>query len=162
MRRKTAMAAVVVLLAARPTAAQQVMQIQRIDDPPRFAAYWELGGNASLSGNLDLLVAPHTSLRAGAMWIPLASDPDGFPWNGLLTVNQLFGDRGVYFEVGAGAVAIHNFDDRMQTYTGPTANLGLRIQKPHRFLRVTVAASPPASKADGRFLTFGVSFGRTF
>ncbi len=162
MTREMAMAALAVVLAAWPAAAQQVMQIQTIDDPPRLAAYWELGGNAFVSGNLDLLVTPHTSVRAGAIMIPLASDVEGIPWNGLLTVNRLFGDRGKYFEVGAGVVAIHSFDDRMRTYTGPTANLGFRIQTPRRFLRATVAASPPAAKGNGRFPIFGVSFGRTF
>src|SRR5262249_6436875 len=97
------------VLIAQPSAAQQAMQVQRIDAPPRLAVYWELGGSALVSGNLDLLVTPHTSVRAGGFMFPLASDVEGIPWNGLLAVNRLFGDRGTYFEVGAGIVAMHNF-----------------------------------------------------
>jgi hypothetical protein len=141
--------------------AQGPMQVQRIDDPPRFAAYWELGGNARVSANVDVLVLPHTSIRAGGILVLLSDDPD-LPWNGLVMVNHLFGDHGHYLETGVGVVAIHHFDDSRATTIGPTATIGYRLQTRQRFLRFGLTPAPPRSDGRRRGPIFAISIGRTF
>src|SRR5215470_11570923 len=104
MKRLLWLIAAVAAGAVWPANAYAQMQIQRIDDPPRFAAYWEFGGNVTLSANLDVLILSHTSVRFGGfMFLPI--DDPHVPWNGIVTINHLIGGHGHYLEIGAGGVA---------------------------------------------------------
>jgi hypothetical protein len=160
-RRPTAFVAAFILT-TWCTAAQAQMQVTRIDDPPRIAAYWELGGSAVFSGNVDVLVADHTSLRAGGLLALMSDDPD-IPWNALFTVNRLFGANGHYLEVGAGVVAMHRlgFEGR-GTAAGTTASIGFRLQTRHQFMRIAVSAAPPRLSGPRASPVMGLSWGRTF
>jgi hypothetical protein len=141
------------------------MQIQRVDDPPRAVAYWELGGNAMLfSGNVDVLVTPHVSVRVGAMLVPFTDDH--VPVAGVLMVNYLAGTNGHYLETGLGVVASNVWHDPHTTLG--TMTLGYRLQKRHQVVRAgftpVFGARPPDWVAPNghRLPSFGVSFGRTF
>jgi hypothetical protein len=160
MKRLLIRGALVTIGAGWPSGAVAQMQIQRVDDPPRIAAYWEAGGNAWFSGNVDVLVAPHTSVRVGGLVWP--TDGPDVPWNGLVMVSQLFGGHGHYLEAGVGVVAMHLFDGSSATTVGPTATVGYRIQTERRFARITLTPAPPRSDGGRRRPIFGVSVGRTF
>jgi hypothetical protein len=152
---------IVAIGAGWPSRALAQMQIQQIDDPPRVAVFFETGGNAILSGSVDVLVAPHTSVRAGGFMWPFPDIPAG-PWNGLVMVNQLFGGHGHYVEAGVGLVAIHGFDETWGIAVGPTATIGYRIQTRRRFARIGLTPSAPRSDGRRRRPAVGFSIGRTF
>jgi hypothetical protein len=145
-----------------PVRAHAQMQVERIDDPPRLALFWELGGNTLFSGNVDYLVAEHTSVRAGGLAFPVTDDPKQ-PWAAVITVNQLFGDCGRYLEVGAGWVGVHRFGfDQIATVWAPTATIGYRVQTRERFLRVSLTAPAPRPNQPRHHAVIGLSYGRAF
>jgi hypothetical protein len=160
--RRMLIGAVVLVCAGWPVRAHAQMQLEQIDDPPRLALFWELGGNALFSGNLDYLVAEHTSVRVGGFAFPLTDD-SGPPWAAVLTVNQLFGDCGHYLEVGAGWVGLHRFGfDQNTTVWAPTATVGYRVQTRQRFLRVSLTAPAPRPNEPRHHAMIGLSYGRAF
>jgi hypothetical protein len=123
----------VTIAALSPSSARAQMLIAKVADPPRVAAYLELGGNTGESLNLDVLVAPHTSVRVGGFAF------DAGYWNSLIMVNQWFGTDGEYLEAGAGLVAT-GLDGR-STSAGPTVSIGYRHQTRQTFFRVGVAST---------------------
>ena len=159
MKRLLMLSVAIVVGAIWPAEARGQMQIQRIDDPPRFAAYWEFGGNVTLSANLDVLILSHTSVRVGGFLFLPIDDPH-VPRNGIVTINHLIGGHGHYLEIGAGGVATHLIPDHYGA--GPTATIGYRIQTRDRFARVGVTMSPPRTDGRQRGPTAGFSLGRTF
>jgi len=162
MRRAVTAAIVLATAIALPAPALAQMQVQRIDDPPRYAAYWEFGGSGIFTGNFDMLVADHTSVRLGGLVFLLSDDPD-VPWNGIATVNRLIGDRGHYLEIGAGLVAQHRWGfDEHATAAALTANVGYRMQTRHGFGRIALSTAPPAPGRKRRWPIAGISWGRTF
>jgi hypothetical protein len=141
----------------RPSPARAQMRIERIDDPPRAAAYMEFGGNTGeVSLNLDVLVAPHTSVRAGGFLVAF----DSSYWNGLIMVNQLFGTGGNYVETGAGFVAAGGSD--RATASGATLSLGYRRQTRQTFFRVGAASTAGNVTGRGWHPVIAISGGRTF
>ena len=164
MNRYCAIAVLLMLSGPATARAQGPMQIQQIDDPPRLAAYWEAGGSAWLSANIDVLVAPHTFVRFGGFTTP--AEVADLPWNALVMVNHLFGGDGQYLEAGVGLVAIHGFDHgfgRGPTINmGPTAAVGYRIQTRRHFVRIVLTPAPPRSDERRRGPMIGFSLGRTF
>jgi len=145
-----------------PAPAQAQMQIQPMDDPPRVAVYWELGGNALFSLNVDYLVGDHTSVRLGGLALPLTDDPDQ-PWAVVFTVNHLFGDHGRYLEVGAGWVGLHRWGfDANATASAPTATVGYRVQTRSQFVRIGLTAPAPRPNEPRHHAVIGLSYGRTF
>jgi hypothetical protein len=162
MRRLIIMAALCGACLARPASAQAQMQIQRMDDPPRLALYWELGGNALFSGNVDYMVADHTSVRLGGLAFPVTDDP-AQPWAAVFTVNHLFGNRGRYLEVGAGWVGLHRYGfDANATASAPTATIGYRMQTRSQFVRVGLTAPAPRPNEPRHHAVLGLSYGRAF
>ena len=159
--RRLLIASLAAAAAMRPATALAQMQISRMDDPPRTAAYFEVGGNAMFSGNVDVLVAPHTSVRVGGFASPLTLNL-GSPWNALLMANQLFGSDGHYVEVGVGIVALHRFDELEATAAGVTSSVGYRIQSKRQFGRVVLTPSPPRADHRRRRAVLGFSYGFTF
>jgi hypothetical protein len=154
------MCAALLVMGASSTAFGQ-MQVQRIDDPPRVAAFWELGGPALFSANIDVMATDHTSVRAGGLALFLTDDTDA-PWSGLAMVNRLFGRDGHYLETGIGVVAMHRFTDVRATAVGATAAIGYRVQTRKQFGRIGLSAPPP--RPDGRRSrpVMAISYGRTF
>jgi hypothetical protein len=147
----------VTLAALWPSSARAQMLIEKIDDPPRVAGYLEFGGNtAAVSLNLDVLVAPHTSIRAGGFAFVFDSDY----WNGLIMVNQLFGRGGDYLEVGAGFVTRGGTD--LRTGAGPTLSAGYRRQSRRSFFRVGVASTASSAGGRGWHPVLAISGGGTF
>jgi hypothetical protein len=164
MRRYWTIAMLLLLSGPATARAQGPMQIQRIDDPPRIAAYAELGGSAWLSANVDVLVAPLTYVRFGGFATP--AELTDLPWNALVMVNHLFGSGGHYLETSVGLVAIHGFDHGIgQGRTinmGPTAAVGYRIQTKRHFARIVLTPAPPLSGGRRRGPMIGFSLGQTF
>jgi hypothetical protein len=143
------------------SSARAQMQVRQIDDPPPVATYWEFGGNAFLTGNVDLVVK-HNSLRAGGLAWLLSDDPN-IPWNAVLMVSRLFGTGGRYLETGVGVVAMHRFGfDNDMTSVGPTATVGYRLQTRRRFARLGLTLAPPRPDGRRQRPMLGISFGRTF
>jgi len=156
-------AATMVLVITRAAPAFAQMRITEIDDPPRLAFYWEAGGASGFTPNLDLLVAPHTSVRVGGLLYPFTDDGDA-PWTALASVNQLFGQHGHYLEAGVGVVAAHRWldDTSRATDSAPFAALGYRLQKKREFMRVGVTTPPPRDDRRSWRPVAAISFGRTF
>jgi len=146
MRRVFAAIMMGMALFAVPLHAQTHATIERIDNPPRGAVYWEAGGNSMIgccSGNIDWLVAPHWSVRVGVGLTPLLfiGVLDG---SELFMVNHLTGRNGHYLEAGAGVVSRRGFNYPLNdVQTGPTFTLGYRRQQRHRFFRATLRPLPP-------------------
>jgi len=151
----------VVMTAVRPAPAHAQMQVTRIDEPPRTAAYMEIGGNAKFSTNVDLMIASHTSIRMGGFIWAFTDDGDG-PWNALVMANQLFGSGGHYVEVGVGVVALHRFDNLQATAAGVTSSVGYRVQSRRQFGRIVLTPSAPRADGRRRRAVLGFSYGVAF
>ena len=157
MKRLSISMLLVTIAALWPSSARARMQITKIDDPPRLAGYMEFGGNAATASlNLDLLVAPHTSVRAGS----LAYVFDSGYWNSLIMVSQLFGTGGEYLEAGAGFIATGR--DGRSTSAGPTMSIGYRHQARQAFFRVGVASTAASAGGRGWHPMLAISGGGTF
>ncbi len=156
-------AAAIGLVILRPAPAAAQMQITEIDDPPRVAFYWEAGGTAGFAPNIDVLVAPHTSIRAGGLLYPFTDDGN-VPWTALASLNQLFGRSGHYVEAGIGFVAAHRWwdDTSHVTHDAWFAALGYRLQKKRSFMRVGLTTPPPREHPPAWRPVAAISFGRTF
>jgi hypothetical protein len=151
----------VALMLSLPPAAAAQMRVEQIDDPPPLATYSELGGNAYLSFNVDMLVVPHLSIRAGGFVWPLSVGK--VPWSGVLMMNRLIGTAGHYLEIGAGGAAFNWFQDYDQAATvAATATVGYRYQRDGRIARM--GFTPIFAPLGGRRWqpNWGVSYGRTF
>ena len=164
--RPLAMAAVCVICVAgaahAQTPAQAPVQVTAVDDTPRFAFYWEGGGNALFTGNIDVLVTEHTSIRVGGLTFPVTDEPP-LPWAAVFTINRLFGDDGHFLEVGTGWVGLHRWGfDANETVWAPTATIGYRVQTRSRFLRVGLTAPAPRPHESRHHVVVGLSFGRAF
>jgi hypothetical protein len=148
--------------------AQRPVSFEKVDDPPRGAAYWELGGNAMIpccTANVDWLMTPHWSIRSGLGVFPYTDDV--VLWGGVLMSNYLIGSHGRYLEAGAGIVK--GTGPGMVVHTGPTVTLGYRLQRRDRLFRVsfTPVLQPfTRSFTDPRgkdlIPSFGISWGVTF
>ena len=162
--RRCLIASLAAAAAMLPATALAQMQISRMDDPPRTAVYLELGGNAMFSTNVDVLVAPHTSIRVGGFVSPvtLTLGLDDSPWNALVMANQLFGSGGRYVEVGVGIVALHRFNDLEATAAGVTSSVGYRIQSKRQFGRIVLTPSAPRADRGRRRAVVGFSYGIAF
>jgi hypothetical protein len=159
MKRLVILSVFVVIAAASPAKALAQMQIQQVDDPPRRVMYWEAGGNAQYSANVDVLILSHTSVRAGGLvFIPI--EDTHVPWSGIVMVNQLFGGHGHYLEVGVGTVAMHLEAGR--SANGSTATIGYRLQTRRSFARIGLTPAPPRPDRHRRGPTFGLSLGAAF
>jgi hypothetical protein len=173
MRRAVAATMIGIALFAVRVNAQTHPTIERIDDPPRGAVYWETLGNSMIgccSGNIDWLVAPHWSVRVGFGLTLLAVIGDFDDRSELFMVNHLTGRHGHYLEAGAGVVSRRgSFNYTSDVMTGPTFTLGYRRQQRDRFFRATFTpVLPPFASTFGEpkgrhFVpAFGVSWGVTF
>jgi hypothetical protein len=142
--------------------AQPPVQVTVVDDTPRFAFYWEAGGNALFTGNFDVLVTERTSLRVGGLAVPVTDDPQ-VPWAAVITVNHLFGDCGHFLEVGTGWVGLHRWGfDGNDTVWAPTATIGYRVQTRNQFMRIGLTAPAPRPHESRHHAVVGLSFGRAF
>jgi hypothetical protein len=139
-----------------------LMRVTAEEDIPRFAWYWEGGGNALFTGNLDVLVTERTSVRVGGLTFPVNDDPQ-LPWAAVVTVNRLFGDCGNFLEVGVGWVGLHRWGfDENETVWAPTATIGYRRQTRTQFVRFGLTAPPPRPNEQRHHAVLGLSFGRAF
>ena len=169
--RRLVVTAVCVLCAASPARAQAYVPppppaLRRVtaeeDTTPRFVWYWEGGGNALFTGNLDVLVTKRTSVRVGGLTFPVSDDPQ-LPWAAVFTVNRLFGDDGHFLEVGVGLVGVHRWGfDANETVWAETATIGYRRQTRSQLLRVGLTAPPPRPNEPRHHAVLGLSYGHTF
>ena len=109
-----------------------------------------------MSLNLDVLVAPHTSVRAGGLLFIF----DSTYWNSLIMVNQLFGTGGHYLEAGAGFVATGSSD--RAAGAGPTVSIGYRHQSRRAFFRIGAASTSSRAGGQGWHPMMAISGGGTF
>jgi len=158
---------VAALLAAvvwRPVPAAAQFQISQVDDPPRLAGYFEVGGASRVSLNMDALVRPELSVRVGGI-LPMASNENDPSWNAIVTVSRLFGSDGSYLETGLGIVWDHNFGSESDpaTRAGATASIAYRRQTRHGIGRVGISTPPPRhSPFESWYPVMFFSYGMTF